>query len=337
MIDLKSLNEEDLSSVIGLLGLPLYREKQLIHWIYERGVTDVRDITELPVPLRERLSRIAYISSLKLIERQVSGDGTEKFLFGLEDGETIETVLIPDGGRRTLCISSQVGCAMGCRFCLTARIGFVRNLTAHEIADQVITVRRLIKPEELTGIVLMGMGEPLNNLDGVADALWRITGHLRISKRRITISTAGVVPVINRLPGVIPSVNLAVSLNATTNAVRDMLMPVNRRYQIEELLSACRNYPLDRRRRITFEYILIEGLNDNPEDAERLVIMLRGIPSKINLIPLNPFEGAEFRPSSDEKILAFQQILIRRGMTALIRKSKGRDILAACGQLKGHR
>ncbi|NOX21323.1 MAG: 23S rRNA (adenine(2503)-C(2))-methyltransferase RlmN [Nitrospirae bacterium] len=334
-VDLKALSEEELREFIHSEGLEGYRADQLIYWIYEKGVEKIEDITVFSKQLREDLSRKAYISSLQLLRKHTSEDGTEKYLFKLEDGETIETVLIPDDDRLTLCVSSQVGCPMGCRFCLTAKIGFRRNLRPHEIVDQIIKVQGLIKPKRITNIVFMGMGEPLKNTENVSEALKRITSLLRISKRRITLSTSGIVPEIKRLPAIAPQVNLAISLNATRDSIRTQIMPVNRTYPINELLEACRKYPLEPRRRITFEYILIKDVNDSPADASRLAELLRGIRAKINLIPFNPHRELEFKRPSERAILRFQKILTDRGYTAIIRKSKGIDISAACGQLSG--
>ncbi len=335
MVNLKSLTEEELAGFVRSLGLPAYRTRQLLHWIYEKRALSLQEMTVLPKALRERLSRAAYIGNLTLLDRSISADGAEKFLFGLDDGEAVETVLIPEGSRTTICVSSQVGCAMNCRFCLTGRGGFVRDLKAHEIVDQVIAVQRLCAPRAVTNIVFMGTGEPLKNLSNVIEAVRRMNGLLKISRRRITVSTSGVVPEIDRLAGMSPSVNLAVSLNAATDELRSLLMPVNRRYPIRSLISACRRYPLEPRRRITFEYILFDGLNDSKRDAQRLVGLLRGIPSKLNLIPFNPYDGAEFRRPADGKVEAFRDMIQSRGITAVVRKSRGRDILAACGQLRG--
>ncbi|MDI6729128.1 MAG: 23S rRNA (adenine(2503)-C(2))-methyltransferase RlmN [Thermodesulfovibrionales bacterium] len=333
-IDLKALSKQELESFIKELGLPSFRAKQILHWIYEKHARSIQEITELSKDLREKLSESAYISNLELLGRQVSEDGTEKFLFGLEDAETIESVLIPDEDRLTLCISSQVGCAMDCRFCLTGKLGLKRNLKSHEIVDQIISVSKTIKPRQITNIVLMGMGEPLANFDNVVDALWRITEFMKISPRRITLSTSGIVPKILELPKKAPAVNLAISLNATTDEVRDYIMPINKTYPLKELLNACRKFPLSPRRRITFEYVMLKNVNDTPEDAKRLINLLKGIPSKVNLIPFNPYEGSKFERPEDARVLDFQEILIKGHITALIRKSKGQDILAACGQLK---
>lgn len=333
-INLKALSKQELESFIKELGLPSFRAKQILHWIYEKYAGSIHEITELSKDLRQKLSENSYISNLELLGRQVSEDGTEKFLFGLEDAETIESVLIPDENRLTLCISSQVGCAMGCRFCLTGKLGLKRNLKSHEIVDQIISVSRTIKPRQITNIVLMGMGEPLSNFDNVVDALWRITEFLKISPRRITLSTSGIVPKILELPKKAPPVNLAISLNATTDEERDYIMPINKTYPLKELLTACRKFPLPARRRITFEYVMLKNINDTPEDAKRLINLLKGIPSKVNLIPFNPYEGSEFERAEDAQVLNFQKILLKGHVTALIRKSKGQDILAACGQLK---
>lgn len=334
MINLKSLSRDEIRLFIQEIGLPSFRARQLIHWIYKKYATSIDEITEFSVPIKRLISEKAYISNLKLIDRQMSMDGTEKYLFRLDDGEMIESVLIPDRDRLTLCISSQVGCAMGCKFCLTGMIGLKRNLMAFEIVDQVISVSRIIQSRRLTNVVLMGMGEPLANFDEVVEALWRMTELMGISRRRITLSTSGIVPAIKKLPEKAPHVNLAISLNATTDSVRDEIMPINRVYPLKMLLDACRAYPLEPRRRITFEYILLNGVNDSIEDARRLIRLLKGIRCKVNIIPFNPYEGALFRSPTQEKILSFQKVLIDSGLTAIIRKSKGQDIKAACGQLR---
>ncbi len=346
-INLKALSKDDTFRFIREQGLPRYRAEQLLNWIYQRHATDLCQITEYSRELRAELASVAYIGSLGLVSRLVSNDGTEKFLFRLEDGETIESVLIPDDDRLTLCISSQVGCAMGCRFCLTGTMGLVRNLDAGEIVDQVLAVNSLIgipgtrgtagktaSGRRVSNIVLMGMGEPLANFDNVVDALWRITDFVGISKRRITLSTAGLVPKILLLPGRAPDVNLAVSLNATTDPVRSGIMPVNKKYPIRVLLDACRRYPLGPRRMITFEYVLLGNLNDSPADARRLVGLVRGIRCKINLIPYNAHAAAGLERPPEKRVLAFQKVLVDGGLTALIRESRGQDILAACGQLR---
>jgi len=346
--NLKALTPQQMAAFVHDAGLPLFRTRQLLHWIYEKYTRSIDDITEFSQALRKRLSEQSYISNLILLKRQASGDETEKFLFALEDGESIESVLIPDKDRLTLCISSQVGCGMGCLFCLTGNMGFKRNLKTYEIVDQSIAVSRIIAPKKITNIVFMGMGEPLSNFDEVVDSLWRMTDLMKISKRRITLSTAGIVPKILELGGAggsvgrtrltprarAPRVNLAISLNATTDKVRDMLMPVNNTYPLKSLIDACRRFPLEPRRRITFEYVMLNGINDSTADAKRLITLLKGIPSKVNLIPFNPYRECGFRRPSDERVHTFQKILLDAHITALIRKSKGQDILAACGQLK---
>ncbi|HXX54370.1 MAG TPA: 23S rRNA (adenine(2503)-C(2))-methyltransferase RlmN [Thermodesulfovibrionales bacterium] len=348
--NLKALSKEELEAFVSTSGLPAFRANQLLHWIYDRRVSSVHDITEFSKGLRETLEEQTYISNLTLLEQRVSNDGTEKFLFGLEDGESIESVLIPDNHRLSLCISSQVGCAMRCTFCLTGKLCLKRQLRAFEIVDQIISVSRIIARSSrrrhpshpggegtdlrITNIVLMGMGEPLANFDEVVDALWRITEYLRIPKRRITLSTAGIVPGIRKLPERAPRINLAISLNASTDAVRDRIMPVNLTYPITALLDACRKFPLQPGRRITFEYVLLKHVNDSLEDAKRLALLLRGISAKVNLIPFNPYDGSGFQRPDDEKVVAFQEVLTSKNLAAFVRKSKGRDILAACGQLK---
>jgi len=331
-VDLKTLGEEELKSFMAAHGLPAYRAGQLLHWIYEKGAGSIEDITVFSKSLRAALGEAAYIGGLRVADRMKSSDGTEKFLFELEDGLRVESVLIPDEKRLTLCISSQVGCAMGCRFCLTGKGGLKRNLRAHEIADQVISARRL-SPGRITNIVLMGMGEPLHNLKEVGEALWRMTRLMKYSPRRITVSTSGLADRMLELPAVAPPVNLAVSLNATTDGQRDYIMPVNRRFPIKRLIEACRRYPLQKRRRITFEYVMMAGFNDSDDDARRLARIVRQVPSKVNLIPVNEYEGLEFQRPSEERVLKFQGVLAAAGVTAFIRKSKGADILAACGQL----
>ena len=364
-INLKSLSKEDIYLFIENNDLPKYRADQLIHWIYEKYAADIDEITEFSVELRSSLKKVAYISNLVLVKRLKSSDGTEKFLFSLEDGETIESVLIPDEDRLTLCISSQVGCAMGCLFCLTAGCGLVRSLKSYEILDQITMVNRIIlnervllnnKKDELidpialpleqrdqggcfgskvTNIVFMGMGEPLANFDEVVETIRRIVRFFGISKRKITVSTAGIVPKILLLAEKAPDVNLAVSLNASTDEMRREIMPITKRFPLRSLINACKRYPLRPGRRITFEYVLIAGKNDSAEDARRLIGLLKGIRCKINLIPLNPIQAGELKRPSDRRLLGFQKILLHGHMRALIRKSKGQDILAACGQLRG--
>jgi len=334
LVDLKNLSPVEIEAFLAGLGKERFRAGQLLRWIYPRGVTDFAAMTDLAKGFREELAQRAVVTSLVAETEEVSRDGTRKFLFRLTDGESVETVLIPmDEGRATLCVSTQVGCAMQCAFCLTGTFGLTRNLTAAEIVNQVCAVRQRFNVDNL---VLMGMGEPLHNLDNVVRALEILYSEpgFNYSPRKVTLSTAGLVPEMLELGRRI-RVNLAVSLNATTDAVRDQLMPVNRRYPLSELLRACREYPLAPRQRITFEYILIRGINDTPEDARRLVRLLHGVKAKVNLIPYNEHPGSTFHAPAEESIEAFQQQLLQRGLVAVRRAGKGQDISAACGQLKG--
>jgi len=334
-----SVTLDELKERLAAMGLKPYRAAQIFSWIYQRHAVSFEEMTNIARDDRALLASVFAISPLPVLQVERSSDGTRKFLFGLGDGHTVESVLIPDEDRQTLCISSQVGCRQACRFCLTGRGGFVRDLASHEISGQVLEVARILAREGaqgITNIVLMGMGEPLANLDAVIGALRLITSDqgLGFSPRRVTVSTSGLVPEIGKLAKAGTKVNLAVSLNATTDDVRDLIMPVNRRYPIKELLAACRRFPLEPRRRITFEYVLLNGVNDSREDALRLAALLRGIKCKVNLIPFNPFPGSEFRRPDDGAVRRFQQVLLDHHLTALVRESRGRDISAACGQLR---
>lgn len=334
--DVKSFTEEQFVRWLGQYGIASYRAGQILRWIYHRGVYSFSEMTDLSKDLRRFLSERLAISRLEREQVQTSKDGSKKYLFRLKDGQHIESVLIPEPGHLTLCISSQVGCGMGCKFCLTGRCGLVRNLEPSEIINQVCAVREdLQDPTSLTNIVFMGMGEPLANYNSVVQAIRTITGNnsLQFSNRRVTLSTGGLAPRIDDLGRDI-RVSLAVSLNAADNATRNKLMPINRTYPIEMLLSACRTFPLPSRRTIMFEYVLIAGVNDTPRDAERLAKLLRPLRSKINLIPFNPFEGTEFRRPEEDSILTFQKVLLDSHYTAIVRHSKGGDIGAACGQLR---
>jgi 23S rRNA (adenine2503-C2)-methyltransferase len=333
-IDLKNLSPDELLQFLSGMGKERFRCEQLLRWIYKRGVTDLDEMTDLSKALRSELKQKAFISDWQPEVVETSSDGTRKYLFRLEDGHSIETVRIPmDNDRATLCISSQVGCAMACDFCVTGSFGFTRNLTAAEIVNQVCAVA---KEGPINNIVFMGMGEPLHNLDNVVRALkiFYATAGFDYSSRKVTLSTCGLVPEMREL-GERIVVNLAVSLNATTDEVRDKLMPINRKYPLEVLMDACRRYPLASHRRITFEYILIKGLNDSLADARRLVKLLHGLRGKINLIPFNEHEGSPYRCPDEAAIQAFQTYLLNRDVVAIRRASKGQDISAACGQLKG--
>ena len=334
LIDLKNLTGEELTEFLAGLGKERFRARQIIRWIYTRGVTSFAGMTDLSKALREELESRAFISDWEPEVTEVSADGTRKYLFRLEDGQTVETVRIPmEGERSTLCISTQVGCAMQCAFCLTGTFGLLRNLTPAEIVNQVCAA---VKEGPVNNIVMMGMGEPLHNLDNVVKALQILYDDdgFGYGSRKVTLSTSGLVPEMLELGRRI-RVNLAVSLNATTDAVRNELMPVNRRYPLQELMAACRNFPLAPRQRITFEYILIRDVNDTPADAKRLVGLLHGIKAKVNLIPYNEHEGSALRAPRPESIEAFQTYLLSRDIVAIRRTSKGQDISAACGQLKG--
>lgn len=339
MTTIKALSLAELQQRMSELGFKKYRADQVLKWIYRKRAQTFAEMTDLAKPERELLSTLFTLAGPRIVRTEQSRDGTRKFLLQLEDGHTVESVLIPDEDRLTLCISSQAGCQQACRFCLTGRGGFIRNLKAHEIAGQVLEASRVADRDGargITNIVLMGMGEPLANYDEVVRALEIITGEkgLGFSPRRVTLSTDGLVPEIARLGKSGMKVNLAVSLNATTDDVRNEIMPVNRRYPLADLLAACRRFPLEPRRRITFEYVLLRGVNDSAEDAERLARLLRGIRCKVNLIPFNPFPGSEYRRPDEASIRRFQKILLDNHYTAPVRESRGRDISAACGQLR---
>jgi len=292
-------------------------------------------MSDVPRPVREALAREFFIPTLEPVTIARSVDGTRKFLFRLGLGELFESVLIPDPPRLTLCVSSQAGCAMGCRFCATAQLGLRRNLTPVEIVGQVLAAQRdLTNDERITNVVFMGMGEPLANYTALVEALTVLLADwgLGFSGRRITVSTVGLIPQLQRLVRE-TAVNVAVSLTATTDALRDRLMPINRTYPLERLMDACRTLPIAQRRRITFEYVLLAGVNDTDADASRLTRLLHGIRAKVNLIPFNPFPGAEFRPPAPEAVLKFQQRLLAAGVSATLRVGRGGDIQAACGQL----
>jgi 23S rRNA (adenine2503-C2)-methyltransferase len=335
-IDLKNLTLEELTVFLAGMGKERFRASQLMRWMYSRLVNDFDAMSDLSKALRAELHQRARISCLGSEVTEDSRDGTRKYLFRLEDGQTIETVRIPmEDNRVTLCISTQVGCALGCVFCHTGSFGLVRNLTPGEIVNQVCAA---LADGPISNIVLMGMGEPLHNLDNVVKALQilYLPEGLDFSPRKVTLSTAGLVPEMLEL-GQRIRVNLAVSLNATTDEVRNQLMPVNRRYPLAQLMEVCRNYPLQPRQRITFEYILIRGVNDSDQDARRLVKLLHGIKAKVNLIPFNEHSASPFKAPTGDRVTRFQGYLLDRGMVAIRRASKGQDISAACGQLKGKR
>ncbi|MEO2083081.1 MAG: 23S rRNA (adenine(2503)-C(2))-methyltransferase RlmN [Desulfurobacteriaceae bacterium] len=334
---LKDLNLEELKDFVTSIGLEPYRAKQIAQWIYKKRVSDFDSMTNISKATRKLLSEKAVIDVLKTVKVEESADGTRKYLFELPDGNRIESVFIPEKGWNTLCVSTQVGCPAGCKFCLTAKDGFTRNLTPAEIVDQYIQVQRDVGEERrISNVVFMGMGEPLLNFDNVKKAVEIMTHRdmLDLSKRKITISTVGIVPGIERMARELNRVKLAVSLHATTDEVREKIVPLNRKYPIGEIFRALRRYPADNVRRIMIEYVMLKDVNDSPEDARRLVGLVKGIPVKVNLIPFNPYPGSPFEPTPREKIEAFQKILWDHNIAAFIRESRGQDISAACGMLR---
>ncbi|KAF0221519.1 MAG: hypothetical protein FD174_288 [Geobacteraceae bacterium] len=332
-VDLKNFTLEELEVFLAGQGKEKYRARQIFKWLYQKDAATFEEMTNISKELRRELAESAFISSLAPETVEVSRDGTRKYLFRLADGNSIESVLIPEEDRSTLCISSQVGCAMACEFCLTGTFKFTRNLTTAEIVNQVCAVKR---EAEVRNVVFMGMGEPLANLENVIRALKIIISPdgMQFSSRRVTVSTAGLVPEMGLL-GKEVAVNLAVSLNATTDELRDRLMPVNRRYPLAELLAACKRFPLPARRMITFEYVMINGVNDSIDDAKRLVRLISHIPAKVNLIPFNEHEGCSYRKPEQEAIDRVHKFLLDKHITVITRSSRGADISAACGQLKG--
>jgi 23S rRNA (adenine2503-C2)-methyltransferase len=331
--DLKNFNLRELEQFLSGKGKERFRATQIFKWIYQLGATTFAEMTNLSKELRTELEATACISEFQQTVFEEGSDGTRKYLFTLEDGESVESVLIPDEGRNTLCVSTQVGCAMKCEFCLTGTFKLKRNLTTAEIINQVCAVKRDF---EVRNIVFMGMGEPLQNLDNLVRAIEiMLDGNgLQLSNRRITVSTCGLVPEMAEL-GKRVTVNLAVSLNATTDELRNRIMPVNRKYPLKELLQSCRNFPLPSRRKITIEYVMIGGMNDSLEDAKRLLKLTSDIPNKVNLIPFNEHEGCGFKSPTQAAVDAFHKYLIDRHVTVITRDSRGGDISAACGQLKG--
>jgi len=329
---------QELEAIVSELGEPRFRARQIYAGLYRHRRCDWNSFTDLPQPLRDSFSRrfrIAYPNTVRMF---LSADGTRRYLLEVAGGHRIESVFIPEDNRDTLCISTQVGCAVECLFCVTGKLAMRRNLTAGEIVGQVLALQADRHTDlKRLNIVIMGMGEPLLNYDNLMTALRLLADPLgfSISPRRITLSTSGIVPGLDRLAreDIVP--NLAISLNATTDDVRDRLIPINRKWSIAELLEACRRFPLDPRRRITFEYVLIAGINDTPEDARRLVKLLQGMKKKVNLIPLNADPWLSLQAPSEERILAFQQILVQHHITACIRRPRGQDISAACGMLAG--
>lgn len=341
--DLKNLTQEQLIHFVVSLGQPAFRAKQIMGWLYRPGITNFSQMTDIAKVFRTILEEKAYISHFTNPILEKASDGCVKFGFRLFDDSIIEAVLIPEPDRNTLCISSQVGCAMGCSFCLTGTLGFTRNLTPAEIVNQICSARdyllaepkdKLIGPDRVTNVVYMGMGEPLNNLDNVLASLSIITEQkgLDLTARRITVSTCGIVPKLRELGEKSP-VNLAISLHAVDDTTRRKLMPINDRYSVDELLAACHDFPMPKRKRIMFEYILLKGINDSNREARELARKLKGIPCKINLLPYNESPTLPYESPGMERLLAFQKILLDAHFTVFIRNSRGSDISAACGQL----
>jgi len=342
MVDILSLPLPDLTRFVQEeLGERPFRARQLFSWLHQRGVHDFDAMTDLSKAFRARLKEVVQIGALEKDLEQRSVDGTIKYRWRTSDGRLIESVYMPAPDRKTLCVSTQVGCAMGCTFCATATLGLLRNLTPGEIVAQVHAVNREIRKNEgsdllrpLTNLVFMGMGEPLHNFENVKRALsiLRAGEGPNFSQRHITVSTVGLVPMIERFAQE-TDVKLAISLNATTDEQRSRTMPVNRRWNIEALMEACRKFPLRQGRRITFEYVLLRGENDSDEDARRLAGLLEGVPAKVNLIPYNENPGLGFHTTQDARAEAFREVLASAGVAAFIRQNRGRDIAAACGQL----
>jgi len=334
--DLAELERPALEDALEARGYRRFHARQIYRWIYRRGVSDVSAMTDLSRKLRQRLAEDFILTTPEIVLRQQSVDGTEKFLLRLADGQQIESVFIPDTPSMTFCVSTQVGCAMACAFCLTGKMGLVRNLTAGEIVGQVrVLAGALDMRDKRFNIVLMGMGEPLHNYDETMKALRILNDEhgFAMSPRRITLSTVGLLPALERLAREPVMPNLAISLHAPTDELRGELVPINKKYGVKDIIDACKRFPLKRRSRITFEYVLLAGVNDSLDDARRLATLLSGVKSKVNLIPLNAAAGIPFERPSDRVIDRFAQILAEHHLTVSVRKSRGRDIRAACGQL----
>ena len=334
--DLADLDRPALESALTALGHQPFHARQIFQWIYRRGVADVAAMTDLSRDLRATLAQHFTLATPALVHRDTSSDGTEKFLLRLADGRQIESVFIPDTPSMTFCISTQVGCAMACAFCLTGKMGLVRNLSAGEIVGQVRVLADALHMRDVTfNIVLMGMGEPLHNYDETMKALRILTDQdgFAMSPRRITLSTVGLLSALERLANEPVMPNLAISLHAPTDLLRGELVPINRKHGVADIIAACRRFPVRRRSRITFEYVLLAGVNDSPDDARHLAKLVASVRSKVNLIPLNAAPGIPFERPTDAAIDRFAKTLADRGIVVSVRKSRGRDIRAACGQL----
>ena len=342
-VNLLGLDRQGLEAFFTEMGEKAFRASQVLKWVHQFGVDDFEQMTNMSKALRQKLAEIAEIKAPEVVLDQGSSDGTHKWVLRLDSGNCIETVFIPVKDRGTLCVSSQVGCALECSFCSTAQQGFNRNLTAAEIVGQLRAAYQYfgaIHRDEriVTNVVLMGMGEPLLNFDNVVAAMNIMTDDdaYGLSKRRVTLSTSGVVPAMDRLAEV-SDVSLAVSLHAPTDELRNELVPLNRKYPLRELMAACKRYAFagNSKRKITFEYVMLDGVNDSPEHAHQLVKLLKGVPNKVNLIPFNPFPQSHYKRSSEAVITRFWEILMAAGITTVTRRTRGDDIDAACGQLVG--
>ncbi len=336
MLNLRDLTYEGFLTLAADMGEKPYRAAQLYKWVYARGVSSIDEMTDISLALRERLKERCTITMPLITDTFSSSDGTVKLLYELDDGLKIQSVVMPEGMRATVCVSTQAGCALGCGFCLTGTGGYKRNLTLSEMASQIILAgETLAEGVKITNIVFMGMGEPLLNIDTLLKFIKILTDHagFAISHNRITVSTAGITANLARL-GRETNVNLAISLNAATDELRSLLMPVNKKYPLNGLMEALRSYPLHGKKHLTIEYVLLGGVNESVKDAGALVKLLSGLRCKVNLIPFNPFPGASFKRPSEEAVERFRDILIRARYMAVVRKSRGADIGAACGQLK---
>jgi 23S rRNA (adenine2503-C2)-methyltransferase len=338
IVDLKNLTPKEIELFcFRNLGQKPGQGTRVSIWLFRKKVEDFDSMADLNRPFRERLKRYCTISELKIEQRNRSEDGTEKLLYRLEDGNTVEGVLIPGPGRLTLCVSTQVGCASGCGFCRTGESGLVRNLTAAEIVNQVFAAQKITRINRITNIVLMGTGEPLSNYDAVKSFVQMVTDRngMSFSNKKVTISTCGLAAAIERMaddPGM--DASLAVSLNATTDELRDRIMPVNKTYPLARLLRALHYYCTATANTVTIEYALFKNVNDSDEDADRLMELLSGLPCMINVLMFNPFPGAAFEPPDEKRVYEFRNILLRHGYVAVVRNSRGKDINAACGQLR---
>ena len=333
--NIKTLSLAELKAALLELGLKGYRAQQVQQWLYKQDAQDFAEMTNIAKSCRETLAANYQISHLKIVKHMPSSDGTIKFLLALDDGHHIESVWIPSEKRQTLCVSTQVGCGMACAFCLTGTMGILRNLTVFEIIEQVAAVRRFLKEKDaISNIVFMGMGEPLANPKNLYPALEILLAPecFDFSRQHITVSTVGLAPEIEKFGDNTP-VKLAISLNATTDAVRDQIMPINKKYNLECLFDACQKMHLPKRNRITFEYVMLHGINDTMDDAKRLVKILSRLKAKINLLPFNEHPSSPFKRPPDDWVREFQKHLLDKNFVAVVRQSRGRDILGACGQL----